>query len=183
MYSGKNGSTEHCKGNKTVPKTEATTRTEDGHKQNNKTSTAIQTERKKEHRATEEEMEGPTSSGVLRNRLTRINLHEHDDDDIQVCNSFLLRPTCCKPFGSSSDVSNRSNIHMLQYACRKVNIVTSPDQNGVLYVHTRYKQDTQTDVEDIKEVKTKANAISDNTERTFKNTRQFLFKETPYGKI
>jgi hypothetical protein len=26
-------------------------------------------------------MEGPTSSGVLRNRLTRLNLHEHDDDD------------------------------------------------------------------------------------------------------
>jgi hypothetical protein len=26
-------------------------------------------------------MEGPTSSGGLRNRLTRLNLHEHDDDD------------------------------------------------------------------------------------------------------
>jgi hypothetical protein len=26
-------------------------------------------------------MEGPTSSGALRNRLTRRNLHEHDDDD------------------------------------------------------------------------------------------------------
>jgi hypothetical protein len=35
--------------------------TEDGHKQNNNTSTAIQTERKKEHRATEEEMEGGTN--------------------------------------------------------------------------------------------------------------------------
>jgi hypothetical protein len=53
----------------------------DGYRQNTKTSTAIQTEMKKEHRATEEEMEGPTSSGGLRNRLTRLNLHEHDDDD------------------------------------------------------------------------------------------------------
>jgi hypothetical protein len=59
----------------------ATTRIEDGHRQNTKTSTAIQTERKKEHRATEEEMEGPTSSGGIRNRLTRLNLHKHDDDD------------------------------------------------------------------------------------------------------
>jgi hypothetical protein len=49
-------------GNKIVPKTVATTRREDGHRQNTKTSTVIQTEKKKEHRATEEEMEGPTSS-------------------------------------------------------------------------------------------------------------------------
>jgi hypothetical protein len=61
----------------------ATTRTtEDGHRQCTETSTAIQTERKKEHRATEEEMEEPTSSGGLRNRLTRLTLHEHDDDDV-----------------------------------------------------------------------------------------------------
>jgi hypothetical protein len=33
---GKNGSTEHNKGNKTVPGKVATTRTEDGHKQNTK---------------------------------------------------------------------------------------------------------------------------------------------------
>ena len=32
MYWGKIGSTEHSKGNKTVPEKEATTRTEDGHK-------------------------------------------------------------------------------------------------------------------------------------------------------
>jgi hypothetical protein len=76
----KYGSAEHCKGNKTVPKTLATTRTEDGHRQNTKTSTAIQTERKKKHRETEEEMEGLASSGGLRNRLTRLNLHEHDDE-------------------------------------------------------------------------------------------------------
>jgi hypothetical protein len=62
----------------------ATTRTEDGHRQNTKTSTAIQTERKKEHRETEEEIEGPTSSVVLRNRLTYLNLHEHDDDNVTV---------------------------------------------------------------------------------------------------
>jgi hypothetical protein len=41
MYCGKNGSTEHGKGNKTVPITVATTRTEDGHKQNTKTSTTV----------------------------------------------------------------------------------------------------------------------------------------------
>ena len=32
MYWGKNVSTEHSKGNKTVPEKVATTRTEDGHK-------------------------------------------------------------------------------------------------------------------------------------------------------
>jgi len=37
----KNGSTEHSKGNKTVPGKVATTRTEDGHKQNTKTSVTI----------------------------------------------------------------------------------------------------------------------------------------------
>jgi len=37
----KNGSTEHNKGNKTVPEKVATTCTEDGHKQTTKTSTTI----------------------------------------------------------------------------------------------------------------------------------------------
>jgi hypothetical protein len=74
-------SKEHCKGNKTVPKTLAKTRTEDGHRQSTKTSAAIQSERKKEHRTTEEEMEGQISSGGSRNRLTHLNLHEHDVDD------------------------------------------------------------------------------------------------------
>jgi hypothetical protein len=46
-----------------------------------KTSTAIQTERKKEHGETEEETEGPTASAGLRNRLTSLNLHERGDDD------------------------------------------------------------------------------------------------------
>jgi len=32
-FRGKNGSTEYSKGNKTVPRKVATTRTEDGHKQ------------------------------------------------------------------------------------------------------------------------------------------------------
>ena len=41
MYQGKNGSTEHSKGNKIVPEKVATTRTEDGHKQNTKTSTRV----------------------------------------------------------------------------------------------------------------------------------------------
>jgi len=38
---GKNGSTEHSKGNKAVPGKVATTCTEDGHKQTTKTSTTI----------------------------------------------------------------------------------------------------------------------------------------------
>jgi len=50
----------HSKGNKTVPEKVATTCTEDGHKQT--------TKRMKEHRMTEEEMEGPTSSSGSRNR-------------------------------------------------------------------------------------------------------------------
>jgi hypothetical protein len=54
----KTGAQNTVKKKKTVPKTVATARTEDGHRQNTKTSTAIQTERKEEHRATEEEMEG-----------------------------------------------------------------------------------------------------------------------------
>ena len=41
MYQGKNGRTEHSKGNKTVPGKVATTRTEDGHKQNTKTRVTI----------------------------------------------------------------------------------------------------------------------------------------------
>jgi len=41
MYYAKNGSTEHSKGNKTVPVKVATTCTEDGHKQTTKTSTTI----------------------------------------------------------------------------------------------------------------------------------------------
>jgi hypothetical protein len=38
---GKNWGTEHSKGNKTVPEKAATTRTEDGQKQNTKTSTTV----------------------------------------------------------------------------------------------------------------------------------------------
>jgi hypothetical protein len=45
------------------PEKVATTCTEDGQKQNTKKkNTTIQTRRTKEHRKTEEEMEGPTSS-------------------------------------------------------------------------------------------------------------------------
>ena len=46
----------------------AKTRTDDGHKQTTNTSTTISTKRTKEHRTTEEEMEGPTSSCGLSNR-------------------------------------------------------------------------------------------------------------------
>jgi hypothetical protein len=59
---GKNGNIEYIKGNKTVPGKVATTRTEDGHRQNTKTSVTIYTKRAKKHRTTEEEMEGPNSS-------------------------------------------------------------------------------------------------------------------------
>ena len=58
----------------------AETCTKDGHKQTKK-STKIQTKRTKKHRTTEEEMEGPTSSGGSRNRLTYLTLQEHDDDE------------------------------------------------------------------------------------------------------
>ena len=57
----KNWGTEHSKGNKTVPENVATTRTEDGHKQDTKTDTEIQTGGKKGRGTTEEEMEGPTA--------------------------------------------------------------------------------------------------------------------------
>ena len=60
MYQEKNESTEHSKGNKTVPEKVATTRTEDGQKQTAKTCTEIQTRRKTEHWTTEEEMQGLT---------------------------------------------------------------------------------------------------------------------------
>jgi hypothetical protein len=41
MYWGKNRSTQYSKRNKTVPGKVTTTRTEDGHKQNTKTSVTI----------------------------------------------------------------------------------------------------------------------------------------------
>ena len=60
MYQGKNVSTGHSKGNKTVPEKVATKHTEDGQKQTAKTGTEIQTRRKTEHWTTEEEMQGLT---------------------------------------------------------------------------------------------------------------------------
>ena len=59
----------------------AKTCTKGGHKQTTKTSTKIQSKRTKKHRTTEEEMEGPASSGGSRNRLTCLTLQEHDDND------------------------------------------------------------------------------------------------------
>ena len=47
-------------GNKTIPEKVATTRTEDGQKQDAKTGTEIHTGGKKERGTTEDEMEGPT---------------------------------------------------------------------------------------------------------------------------
>ena len=45
-----------------------------------KTSTKIQTKRTKKRRTTKEEMEGATSSGGSRNRLTCLTPQEHDDE-------------------------------------------------------------------------------------------------------
>ena len=61
MHQGKNWSTEHSTGNKTVPEKVVTTPTEDGHNQDAKRGTEIQTGRKKERGTAKEEMEGPTS--------------------------------------------------------------------------------------------------------------------------
>jgi hypothetical protein len=47
---------------------------------NTKTSTKYRPKGRKKYRTTEEEMEGPTSSWGLRNRITHLNLHEHCDD-------------------------------------------------------------------------------------------------------
>ena len=59
----------------------ATTRTEDGHKLNIKTSTTVSTRRTKEHRTTEEEMEGTNFTLRIKEQETRLTLREHDDDD------------------------------------------------------------------------------------------------------
>ena len=60
MFYGKSGSTEHSKGNKTIPGKVATKRREDGH--NRLPKQALQTKGTKEHRTPKEKMEGPTSS-------------------------------------------------------------------------------------------------------------------------
>ena len=70
----------------------AKTCTKDGHKQTTKISTKIQTKRTKKRRTTEEEMEGPTSSGGSRNRLTFLTLQEHDDDDGKPLLFVRLKP-------------------------------------------------------------------------------------------
>jgi hypothetical protein len=68
------------KGNKTVPKTLAATRTEDGHKQNTKTSTAI--DRKVEGTWDDRGRDGGTNFILkIKEQETCLTLHEHDDDD------------------------------------------------------------------------------------------------------
>ena len=59
----------------------ATTRTEDGHKQNTKTISTISNKMTKEHRTSGEEMEGPTCILRMKEEETHLTLHEHDDDD------------------------------------------------------------------------------------------------------
>jgi len=78
----KNGSKEHSRGNETVPGKVATTRTEDGHKKNTKTSTTIST-KKGRRNIVRPRRDGGTNF-ILRNeeQETRLTLHEHDDDEI-----------------------------------------------------------------------------------------------------
>ena len=50
----------------------------------------------KEHGATKEEVEGPTSSWGLRNRITLLTLQEHDDDEkapevMKDCTGFIFK--------------------------------------------------------------------------------------------
>ena len=81
MYQGKNRSTKHSKGNKTIPVKVATTRTENGHKQTTKTSTYNINQRDE---GTQEDRgrDGGTNFILkIKKEETRLNLHEHDDDD------------------------------------------------------------------------------------------------------
>jgi len=100
MHWGKNWSTENSKGNKTVPGKVATTRTEDGYKWNIKTSTTISTKRTKEHRTTEEEMEGTNFILRIKEQETHLTLHERDDDDDE---RRALTCECQWRFGWSTD--------------------------------------------------------------------------------
>ena len=81
MYQGKKGSTEHSKGNTTVLGKVATTRTEDGHKQEhqNKRYNINQ----KDERTQDDRGRDGGNNFILRikEQETRLILHEHDDDD------------------------------------------------------------------------------------------------------
>ena len=81
MYQGKNGSTEHSKGNKTVPGKVATTRTEDGHKeeyQNKRYNINQKDEGTQEDRG----RDGGTNFILrIKEKETRLILHKQDDDD------------------------------------------------------------------------------------------------------
>ena len=82
MYQGKKGRTEHSKINKTVPEKVATTRTEDGHKQNTKTSTTIYVDQKDEGTQEDRRRDGGTNFILwIKDQETRLTLHEYDDDD------------------------------------------------------------------------------------------------------
>jgi hypothetical protein len=79
---GKNGSTEHSKGSKTVPEKVATTRTEDGRTQieyQNKHYNIVQKDKETyDDRGTD----GGTNFILrIKEQETRLTLHEHDDDD------------------------------------------------------------------------------------------------------
>jgi hypothetical protein len=53
-------------------------------------------------------MEGPTSSGGSRNRLTCLNLQEHDDDDI----SHLLQTITSALYLGNRSVEDNININI-----------------------------------------------------------------------
>jgi len=106
----------------------AKTCTKDGHKQTTKTSTKIQTKRKKKHRTTEEEMEGPTSSWGLRNRLTCLTLQEDDDDD-NISEKTVIKTICV----SVNHTRFPKEDHLPDWA-RRDNKVTKGDrvENGLV---------------------------------------------------
>jgi ferredoxin-like protein FixX len=61
-------------------------------------------------------MEGPTSSSGLRNRITRLNLHEHhddddDDDDSTVKHNSCIFHCCAKMFSQKQHFSTQLRGH------------------------------------------------------------------------
>jgi len=87
-----------------------TTCTEDGHKQNNKTSTTVSTKRTK---GIELPRKKWRANFILRlkEQETRLKLHEHDDDDDddddELKPSFHHMCNCSSPVCSNFDVCRR----------------------------------------------------------------------------
>ena len=81
MYQGKNGGTEHSRGNKTVPEKVATPHTEDGHKQKQQNK-HYNIDQKDEGTQDDRRRDGGTNFILrIKEQETRLTLHEHDYDD------------------------------------------------------------------------------------------------------